>query len=152
MGGTVEQWVDRVHHEVEGTDVDARGQHVMRCLLVYTRLVTRPMERKRGEEARELRRRRHAKWLVCAALVRIYKQQRQEAELRCRAAGRVGLVCASTRNVGRLGPKGGVTYDETRRHKAHIKETEVYRTHRWPRRDKCGQTLVGILHHMWDVT
>ena len=101
--GSIEQWVDRVHHEVEGTDVDARVQHVMRCLLVYTRLVTRPMERKRGEEARELRRRRHAKWLVCAALVRIYKQQRQEAELRCRAAGRVGLVCASTRNVGTVG-------------------------------------------------
>ena len=36
-----------------------------------------------------------------------------------------GLVCAHTRNVGRLKPKGGVTYDETKRYRKRIEETET---------------------------
>ena len=149
--GCVEQWVDVVH-ESKGTNVQARVQHAMRCMIVYTRLVTRPRAEAKAADMREVKRKCHAKWLVCAALVRIYKQNKQEAVLDSRATQREGLVCASTRNVGRLAPKGGVTYDETRRHRTHIKDVEMYRTHRWPRRDKCGPTLVELLHHMWDVT
>ena len=149
--GPIERWVDAVH-EGTGTRVEERVRHAMRCLVVYVRWVIRLAEERRKEQNAEARRKRHAKWMVCAVLVRIYKQQKQEEVLQQRAASRVGLVCASTRNVGRLGPKGGITYDDTRRHKAHIKDTDVYRTHRWPRRDKCGTALVDMLHHVWDVT
>ena len=149
--GPVERWVDAVH-EGKGTRVEERLRHAMRCLIVYVREVTRPTEKRGRERRAEAERKRHAKWMVCAVLVRIYKQQKQKEVLQQRAESRVGLVCASTRNVGRLGPKGGIKYDETKRHKAHIKDTEVYRAHRWPRRDKCGAALVDMLHHVWDVT
>ena len=152
--GAVERWVDTVHARTEGkgTNVQARVQHAMRCMIMYTRLVTRPRVAAKAVVMNEEKCRRHAKWLVCAVLVRIYKQNKQEAMLDSRVRQREGLVCASTRNVRRLAPKGGVTYDETRRHRAHIKDVDMYRTHRWPRRDKCGPTLVDLLHHMWDVT
>ena len=48
-------------------------------------------------------------------LVRIYKNEVQGNTLRERAKRWGEKVCAHTRNVGRLAPKGGVTYDETKR-------------------------------------
>ena len=92
------------------------------------------------------------RWRICAALVREYKQQKQQQVLDTRRRTREGLVCANTRNVGRLVPKGGITYDETRRHKAHIQVEDRYALRRWPRRDKCGPTLVNVLHHLWGIT
>ena len=57
-----------------------------------------------------------------------------------------------TVNVGRLTPKGGVVYRTGRVNTARIKDTEMYKTHRWPRRDKAGPTLAGILHDLWEIT
>ena len=82
----------------------------------------------------------------------VYKQAKQNEMLHKRAVTREGLVCAHTRNVGRLKPKGGVTYDETKRYRKRIEKTEVYKTNRWPRRDKCGPTLVVLLYQTWDIT
>ena len=76
----------------------------------------------------------------------------QQQMLQDRAHARIGLVCANTRNVNRLAPKGGVMYDETRRNKPRIKVDDLYTTHRWPRRDKCGPTLARLLQHAWGIT
>ena len=147
--GPVERWVDEVHREGE---LVARMVHAMTCLMVYIRHVHRPVQRRRECERREVARRRHGLWLICSTLVRIYKQDKQIETLRARAQAREGLVCAHTRNVGRLAPQGGVKYDETRRYRERIAESALYKTHRWPRRDKCGPTLVGLLYHMWGIT
>ena len=147
--GKVERWVDAAH---AGTHVVGRVKHSMRCLIVYCRWVHREEVKARKRKAEVARQKRHAWWPVLACAMRLYKQDKQQKLLEDRLVQRRGLVCASTRNVGRLGPKGGVRYDETRRNKPRIKETEMYRTHRWPRRDKCGPTLVGMLYHVWDIT
>ena len=55
--------------------------------------------------------------------VSICKKQKQEEMLQQRAESKVGLVCASTRNVGRLGPKGGSHMTKLDAiNKAHIKD------------------------------
>ena len=56
-------------------------------------------------------------------------------------------MCKYEECLGRLKPKGGVKYDETKRYRKRIEETETYKTNRWPRRDKCGPTLVGLLYN-----
>ena len=119
---------------------------------MYICTVLRPAACEQKEEQLRVKQRRHKTWLKWSRIWMLYKQQRQQEMLSERAKAREGLVCAQTRNVGRLGPKGGVTYDETRRYRARIEDTVLYRTHRWPRRDKCGPTLVGLLHHTWGIT
>ena len=147
--GRVERWVDAAH---EGEHVAGRMVHGIRCLIVYCRWVHRKEVREKRRKEEVVRRKRHAWWPVLACAMRLYKQDKQQKILDDRLVQRRGLVCANTRNVGRLGPKGGVHYDETRRNKARIKDTEIYRTHRWPRRDKCGPTLVGVLYYVWGIT
>ena len=93
-----------------------------------------------------------ARWRICAMLVRIHKGDKQRGMLEERRRMRVGLVCANTRDVGRVTARGGVVYDETRRNAPRIQVHDKYKVKRWPRRDKCGPTLVDLLHHMWDVT
>lgn len=159
--GTIERWVDKVHYEDgdEGrttyamtTAVTTRILHAMKCMITYVRMVVRPALRVKELEVREEARLRHAKWRICALLVREYKQRKQTQMLEDRSKAREGLVCAHTRNVGRLAPKGGVVYDETRRNKARIQVGDMYTLRRWPRRDKCGPTLVNVLHHLWGIT
>lgn len=81
----------------------------------------------------DMRIRKRARWRICAYLVATYRQSLQENILRERADHRVGLVCACTRNVGRIRPRQGVVYDETQRRPHRIKDEERYRVHRWPR-------------------
>ena len=153
--GAVERWVDEVHRPRGGhtTHVTERVTHAVRCLVQYVRLVERPrnLELARAREGREAQR-----WKVRQRWARAlshYKNEIQGRMLAERLEMRGGLVCASTRNVRRLAPKGGVTYDETtRRTKARIRDDAMYKTNRWPLRDKCGPTLVGILHHAWGIT
>ena len=147
--GRVETWVDEAH---TGAHVVGRLIHGIKCMLVYNRMIHRPEREARRRTLEAARRRRHAWWPVLACAMRLYKQEKQQSMLAHRLEQRQGLVCASTRNVGRLGPKGGIAYCDTRRNKVRIKDTEVYRTHRWPRRDKCGPTLVSLLYYVWDIT
>ena len=100
----------------------------------------------------QARRVREAKWRICALLVREYKNNKQRDMLDKRKELRGDRVCSRTINVGRLTPKGGVVYREGRVNTARIKDTEMYKTHRWPRRDKTGPTLAGILHDLWEIT
>ena len=108
------------------------------------------MEQRREAERRE--KKRKALWSICAALVREYKQRKQEQTLEDRKKRRLGRVCANTRNIGRLGPKGGVRYDETRRNRQRVQVEDMYILKRWPRRDKDGPTLVRTLHYLWGIT
>ena len=141
--GALEVWVEKARGDEHLTH---RITHAMRCVFTYTRLITRPIESKKERRAR-------ARWEICAMLVRIYKDGKQRDMLRERAERRGERVCARTRNVGRLAPKGGVTYDETKRRGAYTKEDEMIRgLHRWPYRDKCGPAMVALLHHTWDIT
>ena len=100
-----------------------RVTHAVRCLVQYVRLVERPrnLELARAREGREAQR-----WKVRQRWARAlshYKNEIQGRMLAERLEMREGLVCASTRNVRRLAPKGGVTYDETtRRTKARIRD------------------------------
>jgi len=126
-----------------------RIKHGTRCLIQYIRMVYRPS--RVAVQARHLRTRK-GRWNICAYLVRTYKQSVHEAELARRAQSRIGKICANTRNVQRLKPKGIISYDETDRHRPHIKITEIYKVNRWPRRDKIGPSLLTILHHVWDIT
>ena len=85
-------------------------------------------------------------------LVRIYKEEKQRGVLEERRRMRAGLVCANTRDVGRVTARGGVVYDETRRNAPRIQVYDKYKVKRWPRRDKCGPTLVVTLHYLWGIT
>ena len=147
-------WVDDVHgpDAHKGDLIKRRITHAILTLATYVRLVVRPRHAQRDDAAVRMKRRQHARWEVCAYLVRTYKNQKQQNTLDERADARRGLVCAHTRNVGRLTPKGDVTYDETKRYAARIRVDETYKTHRWPRRDKCGPTLARILQHVWGIT
>ena len=113
--------------------------HAISTIRMYTVWVTRP--KARALEARQQieRRTKHAKWLVCAHLMRIYKEDAQTETIQQRLRERKGLICANTRNVTRIMPRGGVTYDETKRHKHRIKDDEMYKMKRWPRRDSVVQ-------------
>ena len=126
--------------------------HAIQCMATYVCMVLRPAAREQEEEQRREKQRKHSMWLKWSRIWTLYKQQRQQEALSARVEARAGLVCAQTRNVGRLGPKRGVKYDETKRYRARIEDTALYKTHRWPRRDKCGPTLVGLLHHAWGIT
>ena len=150
----VEAWVDEVHGRDahKGEKLKQRIVHAMRTLGMYIRVVVRPNVKAAEEQQKQHKRRQHARWLICAKLVCIYKDMQQHMLLQDRAQARIGLVCANTRNVNRLTPKGGVTYDETRRNKPRIKVDDLYTTHRWPRRDKCGPTLARLLQHAWGIT
>ena len=157
--GGVERWVDAVHFEggsgearAMGAGLEERLVHAMRCLAVYVRVVVKRMQREHehNEECKE--RKRKALWNICALLVREYKQRIQDNLLNTRKETRCGLVCAHTRNVGRLGPMKGVRYDETRRNRPSIKVGDVYKLKRWPRRDKDGPTMVRMLHYLWGIT
>ena len=159
--GAVERWADDVHVEDDTGEPRAmteglgpRMVHSMRCLVVYVRAVLRYAQCEQRVDAARRERKRKALWDICAILVREYnyKQMKQEETLRERKAARMGRVCAHTRNVGRLGPKGGVVYDETRRNRPRIQEENVYTLKRWPRRDKTGPTLARVLHYLWGVT
>ena len=148
--GALAAWVDGACKE-ERARVE-RLLHNMRCLAVYIRLIAKPEEEVRKDKDKKDGLRRKALWRICATLVRIYKQDKQQRILDERAKQREGKVCACTRNVDRLTPKGGVTYDETQRRGERIKQDEVYKVNRWPQRDKHGPTLVWILHHVWGIT
>ena len=156
--GAIEQWVDRVHIDGEGKDramttgLKERIVHAMISMVVYVRIVARPERRVSAEEEAKRKAVRKARWAICALLVREYKQMQQEQLLKDRQHTRIGRICENTRNVGRLAPKGGVQYDETRRNRPRIKDTDVYALRRWPRRDKCGPTLATALHFLWDIT
>ena len=157
--GGVERWVDEVHFEGEGGEARAMGTgledrlvHAMRCLVVYVRVVVKRMQREHARQQECTERRRRALWRICALLVREYRQRQQDYLLHSRKERRSGLVCAHTRNVGRLGPMKGVKYDETRRNRPSVKVGDVYKLKRWPRRDKDGPTLVGTLHYLWGIT
>ena len=78
------------------------------------------------------------------AYISIYKEDKQKETIQKRLRERKGLVCANTRDVERVMPRGGVTYDETQRRGTRIKDEDMYRMmKRWPRRDKCGRTDYG---------
>ena len=145
----ITQWVDEVHKDEA---IAHRVTHAILTLGTYVRLVVRPQERRKKQELEKVKRKQNARWKICAYLVQTYKNSVQQRTLEERADARKGLVCANTRNVGRLTPKGGVAYDENKRHTRRIKDDEYYRTHRWPRRDKCGPALAGLLHHLWGIT
>ena len=161
--GPVERWADEVHYEDKGegegrvnhamtTRLGDRVGHATKCLITYVAAVMRPAVYARKKEELHSKRVAGAKRRICAILVREYKQQKQQQLLDERARARGGLVCANTRNVSRLAPKGGVRYDETRRYRARIQIGDVYTLKRWPRRDKCGPTLVKVLHYLWGIT
>ena len=151
--GKVEAWVDAAHHKKDrGHALVGRITHAMKCLITHIRIVHRVEEAtKREREVREGKEkmRKRMKW---TNLLRAYREEKQRDLLAHRLEQREGRVCASTRNVGRLKPKGGVTYDETKRHTKRIGDEERYRVWRWPRRDKCGPTLVHLLYDVWDIT
>ena len=136
-------------------EVTDRIVHAMRCVIQYNRWVYRRRQQQLEEEAKRVKKKAWHKWFVCGAIVRRYKEMKQSDLLEARAAQRQGLVCATTRNVGRLGPKKGVVYDETDRRGTRLKETEICKActvQRWPHRDKCGPTLAQILYRVWEVT
>ena len=147
-------WVDEVHGDdtYKGEKLKKRVMHAITMLRAYVMLVMRPDAQRQLEEKERSKNKQRARWNICAYLVRVYKNDKQQGILEDRAEARSGLICAHTRNVGRLKPKGGVVYDETRRNKTRIRVDEVYNTHRWPRRDKCGPTLARLLHHIWGIT
>ena len=146
----IERWVDQVHHDIDDHIVP-RIIHAMRCLISYVSLVTRPVQRRHAQQqqrARDIEKARRT-LLKRAYSIPIYKNELQQEELRLRATRRLGLVCANTRQAGSIIRQ---SYDESQRRGKRIESTEVYRLHRWPRRDKCGPTLVGLLYHIWGIT
>ena len=147
-GGEEQKVERRDEQEIVGDII-----HAMKCLIMYIRLEVRVLQRQEDEKAKQLERRRRAKWLVCAAIVRAYKEQKQNTMLQERAQQREGRVCSRTRNVGRVTPMGGVVYDETTRRGKRLPAHLVckQRSNRWPLRDKCGPTLVRTLFHVWNV-
>ena len=143
------RWV-HVEREITGRII-----HAMQCVMQYHRWVQQPRRQALEREAKRAARRAWCRWFVCGTIVRRHKEMKQEKTLEARAAQRRGLICSRTRNVGRLGPKGGVVYDETDRRGSRLKETEICKActvQRWPHRDKCGPTLAQILHRVWEVT
>ena len=91
-----------------------RVVHAMQCLNAYVTCVLRPAKIERERVQREEKRRKHALWLKWSNVWTKYKQWQQSEMLRLRVESRAGLVCEQTRNVGRLTPKNGVTYSETK--------------------------------------
>ena len=159
--GAVERWVDGVHYvEESGTrehramtiELGPRILHATKCMVAYIRLAMHPVIREKEREEMRCAKIKMAKWRICALLVRSYRQGVQQSVLDARALARAGLVCANTRYIGRIMPKGGVVYDETRRNRARIQVSEVYNMKRWPRRDKCGPALTQLLYYLWDIT
>ena len=159
--GAVERWVDRVHyveesgireHRAMTIELGPRILHATKCMVAYVRLAMHPVIREKEREEMRCAKIRMAKWRICALLVRSYRQSVQQGVLDARALSRAGLVCANTRYIGRIMPKGGVVYDETRRNRARIQASEVYNMKRWPRRDKCGPALTRLLYYLWDIT
>ena len=146
----MERWVDEAH--TEGGDLVHRITHAMRCMQTYVRVTLRPQRREREARVRRKDEKRRARWRICATLVRIYKEEKQRGILDERHRMRVGLVCANTRDAGRVTARGGVVYDETRRNAPRIQVHDKYKVKRWPRRDKCGPTLVVTLHYLWGIT
>ena len=127
-------------------------QHKMMCMLMYIKHVVRPRLQEDRRAATEAQRVRRARRQICMLFVRAYKYKKQKELLDKRVIDRGDRICGRTRNVGRLTPKGGVGYCDTRVNAERIKETALYKTHRWPRRDKIGPTLMGFLHHLWEIT
>ena len=137
---------------IQSYTVVQRMLHSVKCIEQYIKWIAKPQMIVEQAAAEARNRIKLAKWSICAYLVRVYKQCKQEQVLLDRADARRGLICAHTRNVGRLTPKNGVTYSDTRRYKPRIPDTEYYRLHRWPRRDKCGPTLAATLYYVWGIT
>ena len=153
--GAVERWVDEVHEGEAhtGAQLVKRIVHAVHAMRMYTVYVTRPAASVLHAKREAEKRKKHARWLICARLVCIYKGDTQKETIQRRLREREGLVCAHTRDIGRVTPRGGVTYDETKRRGNRIKDDEMYgMMKRWPRRDKCGPTMIGILHHAWGIT
>ena len=159
--GAVERWVDSVHYEEGSGDKEPcamtlalgnRVLHATKCMVMYVRMVVRPVIREREREEMRREKVKRARWRICALLVRSYRQSVQQDILSARAKSREGLVCAHTRYVGRIMPKGGVVYDETRRNRARIQISDVYKMRRWPWRDKCGPGLTQLVYYLWDIT
>ena len=92
----------------------------MRCMDMYVRIVIRPWKWEMEAEERRERNKRQARWRICAMLVRIYKDEKQRELLEARQLVMAGLVCANTRDAGRVTTRGGVNYDETRRSATRI--------------------------------
>ena len=139
-------WVDSER------DIVQRILHGMQCLRLYMIRIAQPALRETVAKEEKARIRRHARWKIYAYIVRVYKQNKQQQILQSRAAHRVGLVSANTRNVGRLAPKQGVIYNHTKQYKPRIPETTLYKLRRWPHRDKCGPTLALLLYYVWGIT
>ena len=116
--GPVERWVDAAH--VKGGDLVQRIVHAMRCMDMYVRIVIRPQKWEMEAGERRERNKRQARWRICAMLVRIDKDEKQRELLEARQLVRAGLVCANTRDAGRVTTRGGVNYDETRRSATRI--------------------------------
>ena len=147
--GAMHAWVN------EERVITDRILHAMKCVVQYDRWVHQRRQRQLEAEAKRAKKKAWHKWFVCGAIVRRYREMKQCDLLEARAAQRQGLVCSRTRNVGRLGPKGGVVYDETDRRGTRLKETDICKActvQRWPHRDKCGPTLAQFLYSVWEVT
>ena len=107
--GAVERWVDAVHDgdAHTGARLANRIIHAISAMRMYTIFVTRPAAcelRKRNENEK---RKRHARWLICARLMCIYKGDKRKETIQTRLREREGLVCANTRDVERVTPRGG---------------------------------------------
>ena len=120
--------MDAAHHNPgvdRGQALVARVHHAMKCLVVHVRMVQRVEEaakRERATREGEEKRRKRMRW---TNLMRAFREEKQQETLERRLQQRGERVCASTRNVGRLKPKGDITYDETKRHTRRIKEEEI---------------------------
>ena len=134
------------------TDKAVWARHKMVSVMMYIRHVVRPQIQEERRAAAEAQRVRRARRQICMLFVRAYKNTKQQEMLSKRVRDRGERICSRTKNVGRLTPKVGVVYCDTRVNTTRIRETALYKTHRWPRRDKIGPTLVGSLQHLWGIT
>ena len=109
----VTAWVEDVHGRDahKGEKLKKRIIHAIATLHAYIRLVSKPADERKTKERQQQQKRQRAKWVIYAYLVRTYKNDKQQQMLEDRAMLRNGLICAHTRNVGRLTPKGDVSYD-----------------------------------------
>ena len=143
--GKIERWA----LEGRARGLQTRVQHAVRCLQRFTLLVTRPRERACQEAATKKKTIREARQRLIRRAYSIYKNELQRQMLEDRAEQRRGLVCAHTRQAEKV---VRIYYSETQHRGNRIKETEMYRVNRWPRRDKCGPALVDMLYYVWGIT
>ena len=102
-------------HEGEahtGAQLVKRIVHAIHAMRMYTIYVTRPAACVLNKKREAEKRKKHARWLICARLmcISIYKGDTQKETIQKRLREREGLVCAHTRDVGRVTPRGGGGY------------------------------------------